>query len=229
MHVMISVVGKRTEHWISLFAALAARPDVSFTILAADVSDTTRRDLDRLSQRWSRLRCHVVPHRWSEDRTGHMASVLFPRDSLRALARDQPPDVIHVIGEAAYLSTWQILRLRRRYWPDVPVTLYAAQNVVIRFPLPFPLIERYAYRAVDHIFPITPAALNVLRVKGYRGGPASSRWVWTRWRSSPPRPRHRGRSRPASSVGWSRTRGSGTCSARRNCSTATCWWWATAA
>ncbi|MEV4630280.1 glycosyltransferase [Micromonospora sp. NPDC049523] len=169
MHMMISVVGKRTEHWISLFAALAARPEVSFTILAADVSDATRRDLERLSQRRPGLRCHVVPHRWSEDRTGHMASVLFPRDSLRALAREQPPDVIHVIGEAAYLSTWQVLRLRRRHWPHVPVTLYAAQNIVIRFPLPFPLIERYVYRAVDHIFPITPAALNVLRVKGYRG------------------------------------------------------------
>ena len=169
MHVMISVVGKRTEHWTSLFAALAARPEVSLTVLAADVSESTRRDLERLSRRWSRLRCHVTPHRIGEDRTGHMASVLFPRDSLRALAQDRPPDVIHIIGEAAYLSAWQMLRLRRRHWPGVPVTLYAAQNIVIRFPLPFPLIERYVYGGVDHAFPITPAAMNVLRVKGYRG------------------------------------------------------------
>ncbi|MFC6018112.1 glycosyltransferase family 4 protein [Plantactinospora solaniradicis] len=166
---MTSVVGKRTEHWTDLFAALAARPEVSLTVLAADVSERTRRDLDRLSDRSSRLRCHVLPHRIGEDRTGHMASVLFASDGLRALARDRPPDVIHIIGEAAYLSTWQVLHLRRRHWPGVPATLYAAQNVVIRFPPPFPLIERYAYGAVDHAFPITPAALHVLRSKGYRG------------------------------------------------------------
>ena len=85
------------------------------------------------------------------------------------MAQDRPPDVIHIIGEAAYLSTWQVLRLRRRHWPDVPATLYAAQNIVTRFPFPFPLIERHVYGAVEHTFPITPAALNVLRVKGYRG------------------------------------------------------------
>ena len=169
MHVMISVVGKRTEHWISLFAALAARPGLRLTVLAADVSDTTRRDLQRLTERGSGVRCLVVPHLVGEDRTGHMASVLFSRASLRALAGGPAPDVIHVIGEAAYLSTAQMLRLRRRRWPGVPVTLYAAQNVRIRFPLPFPLIERKVYRSVQHAFPITPAALAVLRAKGYRG------------------------------------------------------------
>jgi glycosyltransferase involved in cell wall biosynthesis len=51
----------------------------------------------------------------------------------------------------------------------VPVSLYAAQNVVTRFPPPFPLLERCAYQAVSHALPITPAALRVLRAKGYRG------------------------------------------------------------
>lgn len=169
MHVMVSVVGKRTEHWTDLFAALADRPEMSLTVLAADVSEGTRRDLDRLSRGSSRLRSFVLPHRIGEDRTGHMASVVFAGNALRAVARDQRPDVVHVIGEAAYLSTWQMLRLRRRHWPGVPATLYAAQNVVIRFPPPFPMIERFAYGAVDHTFPITPAALRVLRAKDYRG------------------------------------------------------------
>ena len=98
MHVMVSVVGKRTEHWTDLFAALADRPEMSLTVVAADVSEGTRRDLDLLSRGSSRLRSHVLPHRIGEDRTGHMASVVFAGNALRALARDQRPDVVHVIG-----------------------------------------------------------------------------------------------------------------------------------
>ncbi|WP_326554727.1 glycosyltransferase family 4 protein [Micromonospora sp. NBC_01813] len=169
MHVLISIVGKRTEHWTSLFSAIAARPGVRLTVLTADVSDTTLSDLQRLAQRQPNLRYHVLSHRVSEERTGHMASILFARSGLREVAARSRPDVIHIIGEPAYLSTWQMLRLRQRHWPHVPVTVYAAQNVVTRFPLPFPYIEQRTYQSIDHVLPITPAALNVLRVKGYRG------------------------------------------------------------
>ncbi|MEH1127928.1 glycosyltransferase family 4 protein [Micromonospora sp. CPCC 206061] len=168
MHLLITAVGKRTEHWTALFAALCKRPDVAVTVLAADVSEVTRRELQRQARQCPRLRYHVLPHLLGEDLTGHMASVLF-RPGAGRLLTGQRPDVIHIIGEAAYLSTWQVLRQRRRLWPRVPVTLYAAQNIVIRFPVPFPLLERRAYRAVDHAFPITPAALDVLRTKGYQG------------------------------------------------------------
>ncbi|WFE21878.1 glycosyltransferase family 4 protein [Solwaraspora sp. WMMD937] len=167
VHVMVTVVGARTEHWIELFAALANRPDVTVTVVAADVSELTRTELDLVSSRSPRFRYHVVPHLLGEGRTGHMASVLFRTDVSRFM--EHRPDVVHIIGEAAYLSTWQVIRTCRRRWPGVPVSLYAAQNIVIGFPAPFPTIERYSYRQVDHMFPITPAALYVLRVKGYAG------------------------------------------------------------
>jgi glycosyltransferase involved in cell wall biosynthesis len=171
MKVLVTAVGHRTEHWTDLFAVLCRRPDIELTLAVADVSEQTRVALERHAARWPRLRYHLLPYLLSESRTGHMASVLFHPRAARTLAGYRP-DVIHVIGEAAYLTTWQVIRWRARRWPGTPLTLYAAQNVVMRFPAPFPRLERRAYDAVDHAFPITPAALNVLRTKGY-GGPAT--------------------------------------------------------
>jgi glycosyltransferase involved in cell wall biosynthesis len=168
MKVLVTAVGHRTEHWTDLFGVLCRRPDVELTVAVADVSAQTSQTMRRYVAQWPRLRYHLLPHLLSENRTGHMASVLFHPGACRVLAADTP-DVIHVIGEAAYLSTWQMIRWRAHHWPDVPLTLYAAQNVVMRFPAPFPRLERRAYNATDHAFPITPAALNVLRSKGYRG------------------------------------------------------------
>ncbi|ASW54806.1 glycosyltransferase family 4 protein [Plantactinospora sp. KBS50] len=169
MHVLITVVGARSEHWTDLFDVLCERPGLRLTVLAADVSPTTGRELARLGRRHPDFRAEVLPHRLGERLTGHMASVMFRLDGRSGPPVASPPDIVHVIGEAAYLSTWQVLRSRRRHWPRAATTLYAAQNVVTRFPMPFPLLERRAYRAVDMILPITPAARQVLRAKGYRG------------------------------------------------------------
>jgi glycosyltransferase involved in cell wall biosynthesis len=168
MHILITAVGKRTEHWTELFAALAARPDVEITVLAADVSPLTVQELERLAERRERFRFHIAPHLLGEDHSGHMASVML-RPGAGRLVEGKRPDVVHVIGEAAYLSTRQAIRLRNRLWPQAPITLYAAQNVVQRFPFPFPLIEKRSYNAIAHALPITPTALEVLRTKGYRG------------------------------------------------------------
>jgi glycosyltransferase involved in cell wall biosynthesis len=168
MHVLITAMGQRTERWTDLFDVLGDRPGVEVTVLAADVSALTEVKLDRQARRNPRRRHHLVPHLFGEGRTGHMAAAMFGPGTGRLLTGERP-DVVHVIGEAAYLSTWQALRMRRRLWPDTPVTLYAARNVVMRFPPPFPMLERRAYAAVDHVFPITPAALRVIRARGYRG------------------------------------------------------------
>lgn len=168
MKVLITAVGHRTEHWTDLFAVLAAQPGLELTIATADVSPLTERNLRRLADRTPHLTYHHLPHVVSEARSGHMASVVFDPRGLRSFDGGEP-DVIHIIGEAAYLSTAQILRWRRRHCPRVPVTCYAAQNVVMRFPVPFPMLERRAYRTVAEFFPITGAAVNVLRTKGYQG------------------------------------------------------------
>jgi glycosyltransferase involved in cell wall biosynthesis len=168
VRVLITAVGHRTEHWTDYFEILAAQPGVELTLLLADVSPQTELVLGGSGDGGPGLDCHVVPHLAGEARTGHMASIMFQPGALRHLPLRRP-DVIHIIGEASYLSTWQVLRWSRRRWPAVPVSLYAAQNVVIRFPPPFGWLERRAYESVTHAVPITPAALEVLRTKGFAG------------------------------------------------------------
>jgi len=168
MRVLISVVGKRTEHWEDFLRALARLDELELLVQAADVSELARERLTRLAEESPRLRFRCVSHLAGEDRTGHMASILFGPGSWAGL-RDVAPDVLHVIGEPSYVSSYQAIRFRNRWWPRTPITHYAAQNVLMRFPPPFPWLERHAYRHVTCAFPITPAALEVLRAKGYRG------------------------------------------------------------
>jgi glycosyltransferase involved in cell wall biosynthesis len=168
MDVLITAVGHRTEHWTDLFAILASRPGLRTTVVVSDVTEMTIAGLDRVVASSSSFTYHRLPHRMGESRTGHMASITFRPSALRRL-RVHRPDVMHIIGEPAYLSTFQLRRLRDRRWPGTPITHYAAQNVVTNFPIPFPWLERRAYRSIDHMLPITPAAQHVLATKGYRG------------------------------------------------------------
>ncbi len=171
MHVLATVVGKRTEHWTDLFRTLVNQTDMTLTVCAADLSPLTVHALSELDHQQDRFQFRHLPHVLGERRTGHMASILFRPGSLRSL-RHLRPDIVHIIGEASYLSAFQVVRLRNRYWPHTPVTLYAAQNTKMRLPTPFPHLERHAYRTVTHAFPITPAARAVLQAKGFHG-PAS--------------------------------------------------------
>lgn len=168
IRALVVAVGRRTEHWCDFFAALARRPGLEVVVQAADVSPLTADQLAQLAHESPRFRFRLAPHLFGEEATGHMASILFGPRSWRGL-RSLRPDVVHVIGEPSYLATHQAIRARNRLWPGVPVTLYAAQNVVANFPWPFPQLERYAYRQSALALPITPAALGVLRAKGYRG------------------------------------------------------------
>ncbi|MEX2556489.1 MAG: glycosyltransferase family 4 protein [Actinomycetota bacterium] len=168
MRVVMVVVGKRTEHWASFFDALARQRDTELLLQTADISPLARKQLARLADRHPNVHFHEAKYWIGEDATGHMASVLFAPGSWRWL-HEARPDVIHVIGEASYLATRQTIGFRNRVFPRTPISLYAAQNVVMRLPPPFTRFERYAYRQVALALPITPAARSVLRAKGYRG------------------------------------------------------------
>jgi len=169
VRALIVVVGQRTEHWEGFFAALARRSELEVTVLAADVTRLASERLNKLAGSNPRFSFRIAPHILSEARTGHMASVLFRPGWWRALRAEPLPDVIHTLGEPAYLTTLQTIRFRNRFSPETPVTFSAAQNVVTRFPPPFPRFEQYAYRQAALALPATPAALAVLRTKGFPG------------------------------------------------------------
>lgn len=169
MRIAVVAVGKRTEHWVDLFRRVVQSSQTELDVYAADVSSLAQEEFEKLEATNELFRYRLLPHRVGEDATGHMASVALRRGSLHRASAGRRPDVLHIIGEAAYLSTWQTIRFRAAAWAGVPIALYAAQNVLTRFPWPFPLLERYAFANVQMMLPITPAAESVIRRKGYEG------------------------------------------------------------
>ncbi len=173
MHVLMAPVAYPLHNWLALCGELVRRAGIELTIFSAATSPASRIRAHQLASENPQLRIQVAPRLVGDRATGHMASVMFRPGSGRGLVTQllgqRPPDVVHIIGEPGYLSTLQVLNLCARHWPGVPVTLFAAQNAVARYPFPFPLLERWAYRRISCALPITPAAQYVLRAKGYRG------------------------------------------------------------
>lgn len=167
MNVLISIVGERSEHWLGLFRALAARADVELSVLAADITASTADELRELERSSPHVRFLHAGHVLGERLTGHMASIVYDRRAGRLWPAEL--DVVHVIGEASYPTTVQVLRLAHRLSPSAAVTVYGAQNVLQRFPWPFRSFERRALRRVTAFTPVSADAECVLRAKGYRG------------------------------------------------------------
>lgn len=90
------------------------------------------------------------------------------RTSFLGLLREERPDVIYMHQEPYGLSTFQVY-LANWIVGWRPIGFYAAQNILKRFPWPLRVLERAVFRASSFAFPVTGSALEVLRVKGYRG------------------------------------------------------------
>jgi glycosyltransferase involved in cell wall biosynthesis len=87
-------------------------------------------------------------------------------DLPRWLARTRP-DVVHVDEEPYNLATGLALRLAAR--SGARCLFFTWQNLLRRYPPPFSLWERYAFRAARHALAGNREAVDVLRHKGYRG------------------------------------------------------------
>jgi glycosyltransferase involved in cell wall biosynthesis len=96
---------------------------------------------------------------------GHFHSFHF-RGLREWMARTRP-DVVHVDEEPYNLATGLALRLAERY--GARRLFFTWQNLLRRYPPPFSLWERYAFRAADHALAGNREAVDVLRQKGYRG------------------------------------------------------------
>ena len=103
--------------------------------------------------------------------TGRYYLYLFP-NLLSVLWRVRP-DVLHVYEEAHSLLPALVLLVRpwlARLWGrPLPVILYAAQNVVKRYPWPFRWWEAYCFRRADVILPCGELVAGTLRAKGAAG------------------------------------------------------------
>ena len=83
--------------------------------------------------------------------------------------RRMQPDIVYCYEEAHTLLAAAVLLIRRLFMPRTKVLLYAAQNIVKRYPWPFRAFERYCFRRADGILACGETVARTLRAKGYRG------------------------------------------------------------
>ncbi len=90
------------------------------------------------------------------------------RTTFWAMLREERPDAIYMHHEPYGFATFQMY-LANLIAGKKPIGFYAAQNILKRYPWPVRILESAIFRASSFAFPVTASALEVLRVKGYRG------------------------------------------------------------
>lgn len=91
------------------------------------------------------------------------------RNGLARAIRDFQPDLIDAAEEPFSAVMGQILLLRRAFAPRSKLLFYSFQNILKKYPPPFSLIERRAFREADAALVSVSEIGDVLRRKGYGG------------------------------------------------------------
>ena len=148
MKVLILCCGAWVEVWNSYLKGVADLDGVQLTVATTTPSDKGLNRLEEIKQRNVNVKIYKG---MAEKLTGHAATAIFPSE-IKELFK-QKPDIIHIIGEAGYISTWQAIKLKKSYCPEARLTIRAAQNVYHKYIFPFSLIEKFSYKNVNHICP----------------------------------------------------------------------------
>ena len=78
-------------------------------------------------------------------------------------------DLIHILGDAGYVSTFQVVLYKMLSRKNINLCIRGAQNVCKKYPLPFRIFEQFSYRQVNSIICNGTEHREVVRRKGYRG------------------------------------------------------------
>lgn len=97
--------------------------------------------------------------------TGNLHFAVFHK-GLTGLIKDFRPDIIDMENEPFNLGSYQLLKLRKKYFPECRIVLHASQNKYKKYPPPFNFIEKYALKNADMIFARTQKAREILVEKG---------------------------------------------------------------
>jgi glycosyltransferase involved in cell wall biosynthesis len=101
------------------------------------------------------------------ERAGDVNRHAYPsREELHRLIDELKPDILDLHEEPVSVAARQWLAAVP---PELPVVMYTAQNVDKRYPPPFSLYERRAYRRVAALYPCSRQAASVARGKGFTG------------------------------------------------------------
>ena len=141
---------------------LAALPDVELTVAVPPAWREPRVGLMPLERRFTRgYRLEVLPIRLN----GHHHVHFFPAIG-RLVARVRP-DVFQIDEESFNLATFLAMRAGVRY--GARCCFYNYANIDRRYPPPFSLFERYAFRHAAHAIAANQEAAAIIRRHGYRG------------------------------------------------------------
>jgi len=137
------------------------RSGVDLTVLCPPYWQDSRGRHELSTRPSPHYRLQVVPMRLNGNYHLHH----YP--SLAARLRTLKPDLLHMDEEAYNLATWLGFRGAQRL--DIPALFFTWQNLERRYPPPFGWWERAVYRQARHAIAGSPAAMQVLRNKGYAG------------------------------------------------------------
>lgn len=140
---------------------LASCPDIQLTAIVPPSWRDGRREqrLERLPGAHYQLLATPIAF------NGRFHLHFYPR--LPRILASLRPDILHIDEEPYNLATYLALRAGQRV--GARTLFFSWQNLHRRYPLPFRLMERYAYAHADAAVAGTSSAADVLRDKGYRG------------------------------------------------------------
>ena len=89
-----------------------------------------------------------------------------PRPIIEAL-REHRPHIIDMDHEPYSIPCAEILTIRNRYAPKVPIVMQTAQNIFKNYPPPFSFFERRALKQVTGAYMCSETVQEVLEAKGF--------------------------------------------------------------
>ena len=90
-----------------------------------------------------------------------------PRPIIEALKRHKP-HIIDINHEPYSVACAEILTLRRLFAPHTPVVMQTAQNIFKKYPLPFSLMEKRAFKQVSAAYMCSETVREVMERKGFQ-------------------------------------------------------------
>jgi glycosyltransferase involved in cell wall biosynthesis len=166
MRVLLAFHSLVTRSNHRLAEELASSPELELTVVAPTWWPEESRDVQQEVRAGRGYRLVALPA--LHGRRPHPNLFLYRCGLGRAL-RESKPDLLDLYEEPFSLAAAQLLLLRALWARRSALLFYSAQNICKRYPPPFSLIERWAFRAASHAHVCNREAGEVLRRKGYRG------------------------------------------------------------
>lgn len=170
LKVLVICPNRRTINiWAPFYKIISENDSIDLTILVSKMSEPMQKEWESsiyFSRRYRIIEVRALFNKYSD--LGHSAPLTFSPLLYRHLI-GKKYDIIHVLGEAGYMSTFQVALYKLFSRNNLKMCIRGAQNVFKKYPRPFRFFEKVSYRAVDSIICNGADHEEVIRKKGYTG------------------------------------------------------------